>query len=191
MAETEDDNKPEDLSPEEADALENTEEAEVEDEEEEGVPHVLERKCPKVLNDCTLAQPVIDRHNRYRQFILALEKRILTNSFSLRFGTTMHGMVFVNAFFGLRCFSMPVADFKPEMSKLAYRLMHNSLLVVDAGPSRSPGTPGSGPPNSPNSPAASPTSPAYSPTSPAWSPTSPAFSPSTPQPDNRDYMFLP
>ena len=35
MAETEDDNKPEDLSPEEADALENTEEAEVEDEEEE------------------------------------------------------------------------------------------------------------------------------------------------------------
>jgi hypothetical protein len=126
-----------------------------EDEEEEGVPHVLERKCPKVLNDCTLAQPVIDRHNRYRQFILALEKRILTNSFSLRFGTTMHGMVFVNAFFGLRCFSMPVADFKPEMSKLAYRLMHNSLLVVDAGPSRSPGTPGSGPPNSPNSPAAS------------------------------------
>ena len=95
------------------------------------------------------------RYYRYRQHILALEKRILTNSFSLRFGTTMHGMVFVNAFFGLRCFSMPVADFKPEMSKLAYRLMHNSLLVVDAGPSRSPGTPGSGPPNSPNSPAAS------------------------------------
>ena len=35
MAETEDDNKPEDLSPEEADALENAEEAEVEEEEEE------------------------------------------------------------------------------------------------------------------------------------------------------------
>lgn len=118
------------------------------DEEEEGVPHVLERKCPKVLNDCTLAQPVIDRHNRYRQFILALEKRILTNSFSLRFGTTMHGIVFTNAFFGLRCFSLPVADFKPEMTKLAYRLMHNSLLV-GKGPSRSPGTPG-GAPNSPN-----------------------------------------
>lgn len=27
----------------------------------------LERKCPRVLNDCTLAQPTIDRHNRYRQ----------------------------------------------------------------------------------------------------------------------------
>ena len=35
MAETDDDNKPEDLSPEEADALENAEEAEVEEEEEE------------------------------------------------------------------------------------------------------------------------------------------------------------
>ena len=35
MAETEDDNKPEDLSPEEADALENAEEAELEEDEEE------------------------------------------------------------------------------------------------------------------------------------------------------------
>ena len=35
MAETEDDNKPEELNPEEADALENTEEAEAEEEEEE------------------------------------------------------------------------------------------------------------------------------------------------------------
>ena len=120
-----------------------------EDDEEEGSPYVLERKCPKVLNDCTLAQPVIDRHNRYRQFILALEKRILTNSFSLRFGTTMHGMVFTNAFFGVRRFSMPVAEFKPEMSKLAYRLMHNSLLV-DQGPPRSPSSPFS--PFSPGSP---------------------------------------
>ena len=35
MAETEDDNKPEELNPEETDALENTEEAEAEEEEEE------------------------------------------------------------------------------------------------------------------------------------------------------------
>lgn len=27
----------------------------------------LARKCPRVLNDATAAQPVIDRHNRYRQ----------------------------------------------------------------------------------------------------------------------------
>ena len=35
MAETEDDNKPEELTPEETDALENSEEAEAEEEEEE------------------------------------------------------------------------------------------------------------------------------------------------------------
>ena len=36
MAETEDDNKPEELNPEETEALENAEEAEAEEEEEEG-----------------------------------------------------------------------------------------------------------------------------------------------------------
>ncbi len=47
----------------------------------------IERKCPKVLNFATTAQPACDRHNRYRQFILALEKRLLTNSFSTRFAS--------------------------------------------------------------------------------------------------------
>lgn len=43
------------------------------DDEEDRAEHAdtsdyeLERKCPRVLNDCTAAQPVIDRHNRYRQ----------------------------------------------------------------------------------------------------------------------------
>ena len=42
-----------------------------------------EAKCPRVLNelnDYTIGQPCIDRHNRYRQFILAMEKRLVTNS---------------------------------------------------------------------------------------------------------------
>ena len=38
----------------------------------------ITRKCPKILNDWTLAQPCINRNNHYRQFLLAMEKRILT-----------------------------------------------------------------------------------------------------------------
>ena len=64
-----------------------------------------------------------------------MEKRILTNSFNLRFATTMHGLVVVNAFFALQTFVSDVADFKPEMSKLAYRLMHNHFLDGAAPPS--------------------------------------------------------
>lgn len=61
--------------------------------------HEIARKCPKVLNDATAAQPAVDRHNRYRQYILGMEKRINTNSFSTRFGTTMHGILATDAFF--------------------------------------------------------------------------------------------
>mmetsp|Transcript_39548 Transcript_39548/g.90820 ORF Transcript_39548/g.90820 Transcript_39548/m.90820 type:complete len:126 (+) Transcript_39548:225-602(+) len=42
-----------------------------EDDEERAMGEIadfeLARKCPSVLNDFTLAQPTIDRHNRYRQ----------------------------------------------------------------------------------------------------------------------------
>ena len=48
-----------------------------EDEEErvqaETVDYELTRKCPRVLNNFTLAQPSIDSHNRYRQHLLAME----------------------------------------------------------------------------------------------------------------------
>ncbi|KAL3914376.1 MAG: hypothetical protein SGPRY_007648, partial [Prymnesium sp.] len=71
------------------------------------------RKAARVLNDYSLAQPCIDRRNRYRQFILALEKRLQTNNFSMRFATSMH------------------ADFKDQMGKLAYNLMHNDFLAAE------------------------------------------------------------
>ena len=55
--------------------------------------HEIERKTPAVLNDYTLAQPAIDKNNRYRQRILAMEKRFITNDFAFRFLTYMVGQV--------------------------------------------------------------------------------------------------
>ena len=113
----------------------------IEDQEDEHqtIEFELERKCPKVLNDTTLGQPAIDRHNRYRQFILAMEKRLLTDKFCVRFGTTMHAMLFTNAFFSVRKFGNPLADFKSEMNKLALYLMHNPTRRLEmAGPQRTP-----------------------------------------------------
>ena len=96
------------------------------------------RKAPCVLNDYTLAQPALDRHNRYRQFILAMEKRILANSFNMRFATSMHGVVFTDVFFAFRYFLDGNADFKAVMSELAYKLMHNSFLENVESPKKSP-----------------------------------------------------
>lgn len=100
-----------------------------EDEEERYCAEVADfevaRKSPCVLNDFTLAQPTIDRHNRYRQHLLAMEKRFNTNTFAFRYFTTLLGMVAVNAFFAHRYFNSSVADFKSEMDKLGFRLMNN------------------------------------------------------------------
>lgn len=103
-----------------------------EDDEErtmaETVEHEIARKCPRVLNDFTLAQPTIDRHNRYRQHILAMEKRFITNSFTFRFFTTMLGMLAVNAFFAHRYFNNALAEFKIEIDKLALALINNPKI---------------------------------------------------------------
>ena len=110
---------------------------------------ILERKCPRVLNDATLAQPCIDRHNRYRQHILAMEKRLQTDRFEFRFGTSMQGIIFVDSFFAYRHFNNPLADFRAELGRLAYKLMHNPDLQPKATPSPPPkkaqrASPGSG-----------------------------------------------
>ena len=97
--------------------------------------YLITRECPCVLNDYTVAQPCLDRHNRYRQFILAMEKRLVTTNFSFRFGTSMHGCVFTDAFFALRYFVDANAEFKREMSKLAYALTHNAFRPPRAAPS--------------------------------------------------------
>ena len=80
-----------------------------------------------MLNDYTLAQPCLDRHNRYRQHILAMEKRVLSNRFCLRLAVTLMGMVFVNAFFALKYFGgNATVDFRAEMERLALYLLRDS-----------------------------------------------------------------
>lgn len=67
------------------------------------------------------------------QFILAMEKRILTDRFAMRFATTVHGILFTDAFFAYRYFNNPIADFREELSKLAYALMHNPEVTSSRG----------------------------------------------------------
>ena len=112
------------------------------------VEYELTRKCPQILNDYTLAQPCIDRHNRYRQFILGMEKRLITNNFSQRLATTLIGMLFTNVFFAHRHFNCELADFKEELGKLAFRLMHNPH-VPDPAPPPAPQTRTAGSPGTP------------------------------------------
>lgn len=47
------------------------------------------RKCPKILNDWTQAQPHIDKSNRWRQQILGIEERFRTTQFPFRLATTV------------------------------------------------------------------------------------------------------
>lgn len=62
------------------------------------------------------------------QFILAMEKRLLTDRFALRYATTIHGIMFTDAFFAYKYFNSEIADFREEMNRLAYSLMHNPDL---------------------------------------------------------------
>lgn len=63
-----------------------------------------------------------------------MEKRILTDRFALRFGTTMHGILFTDSFFAYRYFNSELADFREELSKLAYSLMHNTDVAQPKSP---------------------------------------------------------
>lgn len=56
------------------------------------------RKCPRILNDWTKAQPHIDKNNRWRQFELAIEERFRTRCFPFRlFTTVIAGMSIASA----------------------------------------------------------------------------------------------
>jgi hypothetical protein len=98
----------------------------------------IERKCPSILNTATEAQPAIDRFNRYRQAILAMEKRLLTTSFGVRFITTLLGTVCTNAWFAKKYFSSEQLEFRAEMQELALKLMTNSFLPSSPSSSGSP-----------------------------------------------------
>lgn len=62
------------------------------------------RKCPMVGNDFSAVQPHCDKSNRWRQRILAIEERVLTKSFPIRFTSTGVGIMFVNVWSGFDYF---------------------------------------------------------------------------------------
>mmetsp|Transcript_49491 Transcript_49491/g.123045 ORF Transcript_49491/g.123045 Transcript_49491/m.123045 type:complete len:729 (+) Transcript_49491:264-2450(+) len=98
--------------------------------------YIIARKCPKVLNDWTAAQPKIDRHNRLRQRELAMEKRFVTESFPFRLFTTVLGMVFVDAYYlylYLNNITVTQMPFKAAMRKMAIALMYNNFDAIDKG----------------------------------------------------------
>ena len=99
--------------------------------------HEITRKAASIHNDFTLAQPAIDRHNRYRQAILAMEKRFVTNNFSFRFFTSMLGTLIVNVFMAHKYLNDPLADFRTELDKLGIALVNN--VFINACPSPAAG----------------------------------------------------
>lgn len=93
------------------------------------------RKCPKVLNDWTKCQPHTDKHNCWRQSILAIEERFRTTSFPFRLFTTLIvGCSAVSTFTGHTFhvkneqLSDPTSDddFRESMETLAVDLMTNN-----------------------------------------------------------------
>ena len=64
--------------------------------------YVLSWKCPRLVNDWTLAQPSVDLFNRYRQHELAMEKALITTRFDVRLFTSMLSTVFINTWMAWR-----------------------------------------------------------------------------------------
>ena len=90
---------------------------------------IVARRCPKVLNTWTKGQPQIDKGNRWRQRELAMEKRILTQSFPCRILITILGICACNAWLMSKKFltgPQSKLSFQEAMNKLAYRMMHNN-----------------------------------------------------------------
>ena len=93
------------------------------------------RKCPKVLNLWSQQQPKIDKNNRFRQDILAIEERFVTKSFPFRMLTTVLGITFANTFEWYNYFIDPTKydDFIAFMRDLTYDGMHNTYDSVNLG----------------------------------------------------------
>lgn len=125
-----------------------------EDVSEFGVGVMLPRKCPRVLNEYTEAQPAIDVHNRYRQDILAIEEAHRTSAFPLRFLTFLFGLQFVNTYLACKHFYGDTRGCIPFLTELAYDLLTNDF--DKAGGSPSGGSGGSGASSSSGSTAPSP-----------------------------------
>ena len=86
------------------------------------------RKCPRILNDWTQAQPHIDKSNRWRQRILAIEERFPTTSFPFRLMTTIIGGMSIVSAFTMFCYHVnpDEYDFRSFVETVAYDAMTNT-----------------------------------------------------------------
>ena len=85
------------------------------------------RKCPKILNAYTKVQPRIDMNNRWRQDILAMEERFVTQSYPLRLFTTVFGVMIVDAYLAHKSRYPSQLTFREWCAAAAYDGMHNSI----------------------------------------------------------------
>lgn len=87
------------------------------------------RKCPRILNDWSQAQPHIDKHNRWRQYELAIEERFRTRSFPFRlFTTVIAGMSLANAWalYQYHINGNEYESFRDFASEIAFDAMTNT-----------------------------------------------------------------
>lgn len=92
------------------------------------------RKCPKILNDATTAQPKIDRHNKKRQFELALERRFRTHSFPFRLFSTILGMAVTDAYYLHNYINQTAKlEWADAMRQAAYAMAMNNLDAIASG----------------------------------------------------------
>ena len=91
------------------------------------------RPCPKVLNDWTAQQPQIDKRNRERQHMLAMEKRFVTRNFCFRLATTILGITFTTA----KCFyDFFVGDYGGTFLEFVHELCYDGLINDIDGPNQ-------------------------------------------------------
>ena len=84
------------------------------------------RKAPKIVNDITKAQPVVDSHNDLRQHVLAIEEAFRTDSFPMRFMTTLIGIEFIDTYRANQYYNGDTRTLKPALNELFYNLMTNN-----------------------------------------------------------------
>ena len=90
-----------------------------------------------MVNLFTKGQSAIDLGNMYRQHELAIERAFITKCFATRLMTTFSGINFFDTFMAHMYFNEPYMfstksfDFREEMNKLAYSLLHNKVLAAE------------------------------------------------------------
>ena len=104
------------------------------------------RKCPRILNDWTKAQPHIDKANRWRQRTLALEERFRTPSFPFRLQTTVIvGFSIVSAYtmytYHNNTSGRQFNSFSEFVEGVAFDAMTNTYDADHAAPGASTSTP--------------------------------------------------